>query len=263
MTRGWRRIGSASLILLGLLGVACALDFPALSGRVVDDAGILDTTAVNTITADLARLESRTRDQLVVATVKSLQGASIEEYANQLFRHWQLGQKETNNGVLLLIAPNERRARIEVGYGLEGSLTDATSRLIIENRVLPFFRSGDFSGGVKGGVDALVTLLVAAAEDRGEVVAPPSASRDRDDVWFLRFLLALMGLWALALIIQFATAIGLIPAKRKGFWRILDLIVYLASSVSASSSSSSGSSSGGGFSGGGGSSGGGGASGSW
>ena len=199
----------------------------------------------------------------MVATVKSLQGTSIEDFANQLFRHWQLGQKDKNNGVLFLVAPNERKVRIEVGYGLEGHLTDAASRLVIENIVLPHFRTGDFAGGVTSGTRSIVTILIAAAEDHGVAIQPVIPPRtDNGDTWFLRFLVSLMVLWTLTLIIQLATRFGLLPEKRRGLWRILDLIVFLGTSinVSGSGSSSSGSS---GYSGGGGSSGGGGASGSW
>src|SRR3984957_9042088 len=117
---------------------ACAaqtLTFPALSGRVVDEAGILDAAARAALTQSLADLEQKTTDQLVVVTLKSLQGTSIEDYGYQLGRRWQIGQKEKNNGVLLIVAPSERKVRIEVGYGLEGTLTDAISKLIIEDSI--------------------------------------------------------------------------------------------------------------------------------
>src|SRR5215470_591706 len=141
------RLSAAVLALALLLGAvpAFALNFPALSGRVVDQADILDQSARIALTEKLASLEASTTDQLVVATVRSLEGTSVEDYANRLFREWKLGQKDKNNGVLLLVAPNERKVRIEVGYGLEGTLTDARSRLIIESFILPRFRERDFA----------------------------------------------------------------------------------------------------------------------
>src|SRR5450631_2408370 len=141
---------------------ACAaqtLSFPALSGRVVDEAGVLDAAARTALTQSLADLEQKTTVQLVVVTLKSLQGTSIEDYGYQLGRRWQIGQKDKNNGVLLIVAPTERKVRIEVGYGLEGDLTDAVTRLIIENSILPRFRSGDMAGGVSAGVDDIIKVL--------------------------------------------------------------------------------------------------------
>jgi uncharacterized membrane protein YgcG len=113
----------------------------------------------------LADLEAKTTDQLVVVTLKSLQGTSIEEYGVELGRRWQIGQKEKNNGALLIVAPNERKVRIEVGYGLGGALTDAVSRLIIENAILPRFRAGDFAGGIARGVDDIISVLSGDAEE--------------------------------------------------------------------------------------------------
>src|SRR5215813_15579420 len=129
--------------------------FPALSGRVVDQAQILDAAARARIEGKLEQLESKTSTQLVVVTLRSLQGYDIADYGYRLGRHWGIGQKGLNNGALLIVAPNERKVRIEVGYGIEGTLTDAISRLIIENAILPRFRAGDVSGGIERGVDDL------------------------------------------------------------------------------------------------------------
>src|SRR5262245_21406910 len=128
------RIAACSAALL-LVAPANALDFPALTGRVVDEASILDRAQIDELTGKLVALETKTTDQLVVATVRSLRGTSVEDYGNRLFREWKLGQKDKNNGVLLLVAPNEHKVRIEVGYGLEGTLTDAISRFIIETSI--------------------------------------------------------------------------------------------------------------------------------
>src|SRR5277367_1898972 len=130
--------------------------FPALSGRVVDDANILSQTTKDDLTAKLAALEQKTSRQLVVVTIPSLQGYEISDYGYQLGRAWGIGQKTLNNGILLIVAPTEHKVRIEVGYGLEPILTDALSEVIIQTQILPKFRAGDFNGGVEAGVTALV-----------------------------------------------------------------------------------------------------------
>ena len=112
----------------------------------------------------------------MVATVKSLDGQRIEPYANELFRAWKLGEKAKNNGVLLLVAPNERKVRIEVGYGLEGTLTDALSKIIITNAIAPRFKAGDFAGGIERGVEDIITTLTA---DAGEWQPEAQAARRR------------------------------------------------------------------------------------
>ncbi|HEY1585317.1 MAG TPA: TPM domain-containing protein [Polyangia bacterium] len=143
---------------------AAAETFPALTGRVVDEANILDPATRSATGTLLAGLEQKTTHQVVVATVPSLQGDSIEVYANRLFREWQLGQKTRHNGVLLLVAPTERKVRIEVGYGLEGTLTNAVAKYIIDQAIVPRFRSGDVAGGVTAGVTDIVAVLSGDAE---------------------------------------------------------------------------------------------------
>src|SRR5499427_7452545 len=148
------------LIALLFTGIAvCAPNFPALTGRVVDQANILSAETRNAIASKLAELEMKSGIQLVVATVASLQGHEIEPYANELFRTWKLGEKAKNNGVLLLVAPNERKVRIEVGYGLEGTLTDALASTIVSGAVVPHAKRGDFSGGVEAGVHGIMAVL--------------------------------------------------------------------------------------------------------
>ena len=147
------------LILLLSLASAFAANFPALTGRVVDAAGVLSPITAADLERKLANLEQKSGIQLVVATVPSLDGQEIEPYANQLFREWKLGEAKKDNGVLLLVAPKERRVRIEVGYGLEGTMTDAVSSLIIRNAIAPRFKAGDFNGGVTRGVDDIITAL--------------------------------------------------------------------------------------------------------
>src|SRR3954471_8759932 len=187
--RSWRRLALFAFVAFLLVLPALALDFPVLSGRVVDDAGILDEGTRAALTQKLAEFEAKTSDQLVVVTLKSLQGTSIEDFGVELGRHWQIGQRDKNNGVLLLVAPNERRVRIEVGYGLEGALTDAVSRLMIENGITPRFRAGDFAGGITRGVDDIVSVLSGDAEEwqaraarRPDTVSPTDSTRN-DSIW--------------------------------------------------------------------------------
>src|SRR5262249_1299392 len=153
--------------------VAQTLTFPTLTGRVVDDAGILDPATRAALTQKLAALETKTTDQLVVATVRSLQGTAVEDYANRLFRRCKLGEGGKDNGVLLLVAPTERKVRIEVGYGLEGTLPDAVGKLIIENGVIPRFRANDFAGGITRGVDDVIQVLTGDAEEWKRRAAQP------------------------------------------------------------------------------------------
>src|SRR6266571_7568040 len=127
------RLAAALALLLWTAIAAAALTFPALTGRIVDQANVISGETRSAIEPKLVDLEAKSGIQLVVATVKSLEGREIEPYANELFRKWQLGEKTKNNGVLLLVAPKERRVRIEVGYGLEGTLTDALGKVIITN----------------------------------------------------------------------------------------------------------------------------------
>ena len=129
---------------------------PTLTGRVVDQANILDVETENKISAILERLEP---NQVVVATVSTLNGKEIEEYAVQLARFWALGEKQKDNGLLFLIAPNERQTRLEVGYGLEGIITDVWAHQVIEKEVLPYFRKNDYRNGILNGVNAIVTAL--------------------------------------------------------------------------------------------------------
>lgn len=138
--------------------------FPALTGRIVDNARILTPEDRSVIEADLAALEERSTDQIVVVTLPSLQGYEIEDYGYQLGRRWGIGQAGKDNGVLLIVAPNERRVRIEVGRGLEPIVTDLMSRIIIENAIIPQFRQGNFSRGIRAGVRDLKDTLLGDTE---------------------------------------------------------------------------------------------------
>jgi len=246
---GWRlAIGIIALLYTAL--AVFAVNFPALTGRIVDQANIIPAETRSAIEPKLADLEAKSGIQLVVATVTSLEGQEVEPYANELFRSWKLGEKAKNNGVLLLVAPNERRVRIEVGYGLEGTLTDALSKVIITNAITPRFKAGDFSGGISRGVDDIITVLTT---DASEWQKRPSLRLDNQQTtdpatWLL-----------IAALIALFTLLIVSPGFR---WLFLNLVLNILVS-SGGSRSGGGYSSGGGFSGGGGSSGGGGASGSW
>jgi len=163
------RVLILSMLALFAAGPALAVDFPPLSGRVVDQADLLSPQQEAELTAKLEALERASSRQLVVATIPSLQDLPIEDYGSQLGRHWRIGQGGANNGVVLIVAPNERKMRIEVGYGLEGIMTDALSSRIIRETVTPRFREGDYPGGINAGVDAIIEQLQAppeAAEQR-------------------------------------------------------------------------------------------------
>jgi uncharacterized protein len=155
--------------------------FPPLTGRIVDDAHLLTPADKAAIESDLKALEEKSSDQLVVYTTKSLQGYPIEDFGYQLGRAWGIGQKNTNNGVLLIVAPTERKVRIEVGRGLEPQLTDLMTKLIIQNRILPAFKRGDFSGGIRAGVrDIRDTMLGDAEAVKQRAAARPMARKSSD-----------------------------------------------------------------------------------
>jgi uncharacterized protein len=251
-----RRVVLTAIAWLCLVCAAAAqtLTFPALSGRVVDEAGILSPTDRAALTETLAAFEAKSTDQLVIVTLKSLQGKTIEDYGYQLGRAWQIGQKDKNNGALLIVAPTERGVRIEVGYGLEGTLTDAVSKYIIDTSILPRFKAGDFPGGIKRGAEDIIQALTGDAEDYKRAAAQNASSAtgapDDGPIWPFT-LVVLIGI---GLVIFCVTRGG-------GFCQVLMQILLSMLFSGGRGSSSGGSSSP--FSGGGGSFGGGGASGRW
>ncbi len=267
----------ASAGLLALLIAACWLNFapaaaaqtapafPALTGRVVDQAKLLSPEKEAALTAKLEALERDTSDQLVVVTVESLQGREIEEYGYQLGRAWRIGQAEDDNGLLLIVAPEERKIRIEVGYGLEPVMTDAMSALIIHNEILPAFREGYFERGIEQGVDAIdrqLRLDPVEAQARAASAAGPKA---RLPVGPMILIAGLFGLLFIAMVGGLARG-----GRRRRGSGLSPILIWAASEAMRSSSrgrsggsSWGGGGGGGGFSGGGGSFGGGGASGGW
>jgi uncharacterized protein len=157
-----------SACVLFLLTVTTAIadpKFPPLTGRIVDEAALLSADDRRAIEQDLKALEAKSTDQLVIYITRSLQGYPIEDFGYRLGRTWAIGQKDKNNGVILIVAPTDRKVRIEVGRGLEPQLTDIMTKLIIENAILPAFRRNDFSGGVMAGVRDIRDVLLGDAEE--------------------------------------------------------------------------------------------------
>jgi uncharacterized protein len=263
--RGRLLAWAAALLCLtvALPAFAAAPTFPALTGRVVDGANMLSPATEASLTQKLQTLETQSGRQLVVVTLPTLQGLEIEDYGYRLGRAWGIGEKKLNNGALLIVAPTERKVRIEVGYGLEGILTDALSSVILQSAVLPKFRAGDMEGGVVAGTDALIQQL-ALPEDQARAVAQQAAQpqKSEEDFPFIVIPFLIFGF-----IVLVHTLAGR-RARRGGLASALPWIIAAGSSNWGSHGggggwSSGGGGGGGGFSGGGGSFGGGGSSGSW
>jgi len=282
----------ASSLLLALLALWLTVawaepQFPALTGRVVDQAEILSPAEEQALSDALATHERATTNQVVVVTIKDLQGYDIQDYGYQLGRHWGIGQKGKDNGVLLLVAPEERKTRIEVGYGLEGTLTDALSHRIIQDRIIPEFREQRMAAGVEAGAQAILKVLEQDTKTLEQLRATDPSGENVDQ--------ALPAMFFVFIVLQFVRGLFRNKAVMFGasllgiplFWGILGslvgalalwvvlvvlLLLFSASGGGAGRSprGSGGYSGGfgggfssGGFSGGGGSFGGGGASGSW
>ena len=191
------RAGIATLLLAA--ATIGAVDVPYLTGRVVDNAEILKPATRERIAALAKAHEDKTTDQIVVLTIPTLGGESVEEFASRVFTAWKLGQKGKDNGVLVVVAPQDRRMRIEVGYGLEGTLTDVAASRIIRNVMTPAFKSGDFDRGIADGVAAVVAQLEGQLADAGAAVKLADTSSggrkstfefDGPDLpWYMRILL--------------------------------------------------------------------------
>ena len=160
-----------------------APSFPKLTGRVVDTANLLPGALQQKLTQQLRAYEDKTSNQVVVVTVKSLQGYDIADYGYQLGRHWEIGKAGQDNGVLFIIAPNDRKVRIEVGYGLEGTLTDALSKRIIDGEVIPRFKQKDYAGGIEAGTNAILGVL-GGRYDVSAIKKRPQAKSENYDQFF-------------------------------------------------------------------------------
>lgn len=259
-----RQIAVLLTALWALLAAPLAAqpEFPALTGRVVDNAEIISPEIEAQLTTQLETLETETQHQLVVVTLPSLQGYDISDFGYQLGREWGLGDAERNDGAMLIVAPNERELRIEVGYGLEGQLTDAYASTIIRNEIVPYFRDGDMEGGIVAGTTAIANHLSLPEAEAIQLVTQTSRETNvgTGDGWLV-WLLILAPFAFVILIIILASKGGSGGSRYSGSTSSGTRVSTYSSGSSWSSSGSSFSSSS--FSGGGGSFGGGGASGSW
>ena len=255
--RFWLLLLAAAMLSL-VPRAALAQQFPRLTGRVVDAANVLPPDAEARLTVRLEALEKQSRRQLVVATIPDLQGYDISDYGYRLGRHWGIGGKDKNDGALLIVAPKQRQLRIEVGYGLEGVLTDGLSSLIINQTIVPRFKQGDMAGGIEAGTDAIVRQLTLPDEEARKLAAEAETKAQQPgfDPGLIVFLLIFLLFFVL-------------PLLRGGRGRrhaggIVPVILWDAFNHSSRGSGGFGGGfGGGGFSGGGGSFGGGGASGRW
>lgn len=263
-----KAIGLLAALLLALTGQAAfAQEFPKLTGRVVDQANLLDPAAEAALSAKLEGLENRTKRQLVVATLNSLEGYEISDYGYRLGRHWAIGQDgkgetEKDNGVLLIVAPNERKMRIEVGYGLEPVLTDGLSSSIIRNDITPRFKAGDFAGGINAGVDRIVTQLELPADEAAKIASAAQQSRNSDEGIPFGAIIFVLFLIFFVFLPMMRSMKGGKKYRRGGMGPVI-IWGGGGSSWGGGGSGFGGGGFGGGFGGGGGSFGGGGASGGW
>jgi uncharacterized protein len=264
------RIFATIAAWLCLAGLAAAAEptFPPLTGRIVDEAGILSAVDEQELMQTLAGLEQKSSDQIVVYTAKSLQGYPIEDFGYRLGRFWKIGQQGVNNGVVLIVAPSDRKVRIEVGRGLEPLLTDAMSKLIIQNAILPAFRRGDFPAGIKAGVRDIRDVLFGDAEEVSKR-ARALKSRDAPSGEALSSLIVIGIFVAFMIFIMIQQSrYGMHQARSgragRNARRSTDRdIVFIPGGWGGGSGGGGGGGGGGGWSGGGGDFGGGGASGDW
>lgn len=259
---------------------AMAQKFPALSGRVVDDAHLLSADQVAQLTQLSTDIEKASSRQFVVATIPDLQGYPIEDYGYRLGREWKIGQGGASNGIILIVAPNERKVRIEVGYGLEPVMTDALSSTIINDTIIPKFRSGDFPGGIMAGAAAIgdqMKLPLEAAEVSAKAKVDQAQTHRRRSNGGVGGVIGIF--WTIFVI--FIILSSIFGRRRRGYryggsgvGSTIGNVILWSALNSASrgggggwggggGGGSSWGGGGGGFSGGGGSFGGGGASGSW
>jgi uncharacterized protein len=280
-------------VLPGFVLSAMALvAVPQLTGRVVDQTGTLSSGDIAQLTQTLADLERRKGSQIAILIVPTTDGEAIEQFSLRVAEAWKIGRKKVDDGALLVIAKNDRHLRIEVGYGLEGAITDVTAKRIIDEVITPKFKSGDFAGGISAGIGKMIGLINGEKLPGPEPVHWNTDFGDINPFWLLFFpfliggpLRATLGRLfgsivtggALAALMWFTVGSSVIAL-------IVGVVAFLismaidflplggggggsgwssGSSSSSSDWSSSSSSDSGGFSGGGGSFGGGGASGSW
>jgi uncharacterized protein len=251
------------LLLLFIVAPANAQTFPALTGRVVDAANIMPDAEEAALDAKLKALEDTTDRQLVVATIPSLEGYPIDDYGYRLGRAWGIGQEATNNGALLIVAPNDRKVRVEVGYGLEPILTDAWSSVVINTQIVPQFKANNYPAGIIAGADAIIAQLQLPpeeAEKRAQLIAKTSAKKANSISWGDAFV------WFVIIIFFVIPILRSMFSSRGRRHGVGPVIIWGGNDDDWGGGSGGGwggGGGGGGFSGGGGSFGGGGASGGW
>lgn len=262
------RVAGLATLVLALFWLALAtpagaqdIRFPPLTGRVVDNAELIPAPAEAALTAKLEALEQATTDQVVVVTLADLQGREIEDYGYRLGRAWGIGRADKDNGVLLIVAPNDRKVRIEVGRGLEPVMTDALSTLIIQNDILPAFRDGDYAGGIERGVEAIDRQLRLDPTEAQAVAQAAAESDSGAPVSAIFFILIIFAF----LFFSFLSAVSRGGRRRRGSGLAAATLWAISESMRDSGRGGGGSwgGGGGGFGGGGGGFGGGGASGGW
>ncbi len=264
-----RKIAIAALALLLVLSclvllpaTAWAQSFPQLTGRVVDGANVIPDDAEARLSQKLAALETQSHRQLIIVALADLQGYEISDYGYQLGRHWGIGDKERNDGALLIIAPNQRKVRIEVGYGLEPVLTDGLSALIIQGEIVPRFKAGDMPGGIEAGADAVIKQLTLPDEEARKIAAAAKPVTTKGSA-ILPAIIWLVFISLVFILPMARRARGGSQYRSSGLGPIILWSVLSGMSNSRGGGGGWSGGGGGGFSGGGGSFGGGGASGGW
>lgn len=281
----WRALlGICLLCLVNLAGAQELQAVPRLTARVTDQTATLAPDQRNRLESKLADFERQKGTQIALLIVPTVNPETVEQYALRVVEAWKLGRKGVDDGALLLIAKNDRKLRIEVGYGLEGALNDATAKRIISETITPRFKQSDYFGGIDAGLDAMIKVI------SGEPLPEPKQAAAADDEFDLESMLpigfilifvvggilrAIFGRFLAAGIVGAAAGVivslifsSMLIAVIAGFVAFVFSLLFGFSGggrgwTSGGSSSSWGGSSGGGFSGGGGSFGGGGASGDW
>lgn len=204
-----------AVLTLGLSYKAQSFDVPALTGPVIDEVGLLNATTVRQISQSLQSLNKEQQVQLQVYVTKSLQGEDISSVAIQIYDKWKLGDEKTDKGLLFLIAPNEKKLRIEVGQGLEGDIPDVIAKRIISDVVRPYFQRQEFSQGVIQGILALRTYIGSA--DAGLSKAQISANQETSDSSLKGWaILILIGVWVLLFIFNPGLALYILFAAMRG-----------------------------------------------
>jgi len=251
---------------------AMAQTFPKLTGRVVDAANVIPPAQESELDAKLTAFNSRSQRQFVVATVPSLEGYDIADYGYRLGRAWGIGDKDREDGAILLVAPNDKKVRIEVGYGLEPVLTDGFSTLIVQNTILPAFKAGDMPGGIVAGADAIIKQIELPPAEAAKVVQAAEAKTSEEGGFPLGGII-----WMLFILFFFVLPMFRGRGRKGRRYRgggiggaVGNVILWEALNAATRSGGGGGGfgggfggGGGGGFSGGGGSFGGGGASGGW